>query len=490
MPDKIFDVAVIGAGVVGCAIARALSQYDLTAVLIEAGPDVGMGTSKASTAIWHTGFDAKPGSMEARLIGRSYKLMDRFMPETNIPHERMGALLIAWNDEQFAALPGLRQKAHDNAVTDVELVSTDEIYQREPKLAKGALGGLRIPGEGILCTYTVPLACATQAALNGVLILFNHPVQSVQEQGEVWALAGPGATVRARYVINAAGLYSDEINALFGHTQFKITPRRGQLIIFDKLARTLVNHILLPVPTAKTKGVLISPTVYGNILLGPTAEDLSDKAATQTTADGLAMLLEKGRAILPELLEEEVTATYSGLRAATEHSDYQIEMDQARRYLCVGGIRSTGVSAALGIADYSIELLNEAGLSLKRKNTVKSAKMAYIGQREVRPYQSTEAIAQDPSYGEIVCHCERVTRGELIDATRSTIPARNLDGLRRRTRAMQGRCQGFNCHAAIVALLARETHLSPETLTEYGKVPSTWPRADHPLNKTGAFHAS
>jgi glycerol-3-phosphate dehydrogenase len=490
MPERIFDVAVIGAGVVGCAIARALSQYDLSVALVEAGPDVGMGTSKASTAIWHTGFDAKPGSLEARLLRRSYELMDRFLPDADIPHERMGAFLIAWNEEQFAALPGLRLKAHDNGVTDVELISADEIYEREPKLAPGALGGLIVPQEGILCTYSVPLACATQAVLNGVSIFFNQPVQSVRAEGGAWALSGPAGTVRAGYVINAAGLFSDEVNRLFGHSQFTITPRRGQLIIFDKLARTLVNHILLPVPTPKTKGVLISPTVYGNILLGPTAEDLSDKTATETTADGLAMLLDKGRAIMPELLEEEVTATYSGLRAATEHSDYQIEMDAAQRYLCVGGIRSTGVSAALGIADYSLELLMAAGLPLKMKTDFSSVKMPHIGQAQTRPYQSAESIARDPSYGEIVCHCERVTRGELVGATRSIIPARNLDGLRRRTRAMQGRCQGFNCHAALVALLARETDQSAEALTEYGRVPLHGPREAIPTQDAEALHAA
>jgi glycerol-3-phosphate dehydrogenase len=490
MPEPTFDVVVIGAGVVGCAIARALSQYDLSIAMVEAGPDVGMGTSKASTAIWHTGFDAKPGSLEARLLRRSYGLMDRFLVEADIPHERIGALLIAWNEEQIAALSGLKQKAHANDVADVELVSADEIYGREPKLAPGALGGLLVPQEGILCTYTVPLACATQAVLNGVLIFFDQPVQSVRAEGELWALSGARGTVRTRYVINAAGLFSDQVNGLFGHSQFKITPRRGQLIIFDKLARTLVNHILLPVPTAKTKGVLISPTVYGNILLGPTAEDLSDKTATQTTADGLGALVEKGRALMPDLLDEEVTATYSGLRAATEHSDYQIEMDASQRYLCVGGIRSTGVSAALGIADYSLELLGAAGLPLKMKADFRSVKMPHIGQAQTRPYQSADSIARDPSYGEIVCHCERVTRGELVDATHSTIPARNLDGLRRRTRAMQGRCQGFNCHAALVALLARETDQPAEALTEYGTVRSPSPRPDLPSPNAEVLHAA
>ncbi|MDO8752901.1 MAG: FAD-dependent oxidoreductase, partial [Anaerolineales bacterium] len=420
---------------------------------------------KASTAIWHTGFDAKPGTLEATLMRRSYALMDKYLPEANIPHERLGAILIAWNQEQLDSLPALQKKAFENSVMDVEIISPEEIYKREPHINQGALGGLLVPGEGILCTFSVPLAFAYQAVLNGVELFLNHPVKKIspstaprehaaplRTKDDVWILDDE---IRARYIVNAAGLFSDEINAQFGHTNFTVTPRRGQLIIYDTrcVARTLVNHVLLPVPTSKTKGVLISPTVYGNILLGPTAEDLNDKTATQTTADGLNMLMEKGREILPQLLDEEVTATYSGLRAATEHSDYQIEMHAQQKYLCVGGIRSTGISAAMGIAEYALELLKDAGLDLKLKNNFKPVKMPSIGQADIRPHQDAEMIAKNPQYAEMICHCERVSHGELVDAMNATIPATNLDGLRRRTRASQGRCQGFNCHAALVKIL-------------------------------------
>ena len=456
-----FDIAVIGAGAVGSAIARELSCYQLKVALVESNPDVGMGTSKASTAIWHTGFDAKPGTLEATLMRRSYALMDKYMPEANIPHERLGAILIAWNQDQLDALPALEKKAHDNGVMDVKIITVDEVYRREPNINKGALGGLLVPGEGILCTFSVPLAYATQAVLNGVELFVNFSVKKIipsssldtPREEHVVLLDQQGNEIRARYIVNAAGLFSDEINAHFGHTNFTVTPRRGQLIVYDKLARTLVNHVLLPVPTSKTKGVLISPTVYGNILLGPTAEDLPDKTATQTTADGFELLLGKGREILPQLLDEEVTATYSGLRAATEHSDYQIEMHAEQRYLCVGGIRSTGISSAMGIAEYAVELLSGAGLELKLKGDFKPVRMPTIGQADIRPHENAEMIAQNPTYAEMVCHCERVSRGELTDAMSTAIPATTLDGLRRRTRASQGRCQGFNCHAALVKTL-------------------------------------
>jgi len=465
----IYDIVIIGAGVVGSAIARELSRYELKIALIESNSDVGMGTSKASTAIWHTGFDAKPGTLEATLLRRGYALMDQYMPEANIPHERLGAILIAWNQEQLDALPALQKKAFENGVMDVKMISPEEIYQREPQINQGALGGLVVAGEGILCTFTVPLAFATQAVLNGTELFLNFEVNEIRRQtadGRPWSIVNglsSADVVHARYIVNAAGLFSDEINAHFGRSSFTVRPRRGQLIVYDKLARTLVNHILLPVPTSKTKGVLISPTVYGNILLGPTAEDLEDKTATQTTADGLAMLVNKGREILPQLLDEEVTATYSGLRAATEHSDYQIEMHAAQKYLCVGGIRSTGISAAMGIAEYAVELLSGAGLELKLKDDFKLVKMPSIGQADVRPHQDAEMIAKNPQYAEMICHCERVSRGELMDAMSAVIPATNLDGLRRRTRASQGRCQGFNCHAALVKTLESEKEFTIES---------------------------
>jgi glycerol-3-phosphate dehydrogenase len=417
-----------------------------------------MGSSKANTAIWHTGFDATPGSLEAQLLRRSYPLLAEFMDEAGVPVERLGALLIAWTPEQQAALPALLARAHDNGVSDVRPVTVEEIYQREPHLNHGVLGGVFIPGESTLCTFTLPLAFATQAVLNGVALKLNHRVQAIERttDGE-YHLQTLGGLVRSRYLVNAAGLYADEIDRMAGHQRFTVRPRRGELIVFDKLARPLVNHILLPVPTATTKGVLISPTVYGNILLGPTAEELPDKTATTTSRAGLAQLLEKGKALMPLLMKEEVTAIYAGLRAATESKDYQIQSYPDQCYLCVGGIRSTGVSASLGIAAYAVELLAAADLPLRPRVHFKRVQMPPIGEQQVRPYQSPTQIAANPNYGCIVCYCERVTAGEIIDAAHAPIPARTLDGLRRRTRVLQGRCQGFNCQAAVTALLASES---------------------------------
>jgi glycerol-3-phosphate dehydrogenase len=239
---------------------------------------------------------------------------------------------------------------------------------------------------------------------------------------------------------------------------FTIRPRRGELIVFDKLARPLLRSILLPVPTARTKGVLVAPTVYGNVLLGPTAEDVPDRGEVGTTAAGLGSLLDAGRRILPGLAQEEVTASYAGLRAATERSDYQIYVDAGRRYACAAGIRSTGLSASLGIAEHVVQQMASAGLALRPGPCAPPPVMPYLGEGGRRPYQDAGRIAADPAYGQIVCHCERVTRGEIRDAMASPVPPADLGGLRRRTRAMNGRCQGFYCAATVSRLFASAGH--------------------------------
>jgi glycerol-3-phosphate dehydrogenase len=458
MTDTIFDVAIIGAGVVGCAIARELSKYKLQCALIEANNDVGAGTSKANTAILHTGFDAKPGYLETRLLRRGYELLKAYCPEAGIPIEQVGALLVAWDEEQLDALPAMRDLAHQNGIADVEIMSATEAYRREPHLGKGALGALVVPGEAIICPFTTPLAFATQAVINGLSLQLNSAVQAVEVSSKhTYAIRSTNRTAYARFVVNAAGLHADSINRQFDLHNLTIIPRRGELIVYDKLSRPLVNHILLPVPGKMGKGVLIAPTVFGNVMLGPTAENVDDKTATNTTIEGIAALLDKGRRILPELVDEEVTAMYAGLRTSTSHDDYQIHIYPEKRYICVGGIRSTGLSASMGIAEFVVEQLAKAGLDLAPKVEFKPVRMPNIGEAFMRPYQSEDMIAANPDYGRIVCHCERVTRAEIQAATYSLIPVHDYDGLRRRTRALMGRCQGFFCSAGIAALLARSS---------------------------------
>ena len=449
------DVAIIGGGVVGTAIARELAQYQLDAILIEAGPDVGVGTSKANTALFHTGFDAPPGSLEARLLKRSIQRLKSYAQEAGIPIEYTGGILVAWNQQQLARLPALQQAAQKNGET-LHPLTAAQIYRKEPQLGAGVLGGLIIKEEGIICPFTPPLAFATQAKINGVKFLFNHRVTDITRKNNITQLNCQQKIINARWVINAAGLYADIIDQLFGFNRFNVTARRGQLIIYDKASRSLLSHIILPVPTQTTKGVMVSPTVFGNLLVGPTAEDLPDKQDTVTTADGYLSLQEMARQILPALQREEITAAYSGLRAATEHEDYQIHLDEKQQYICVGGIRSTGLSGSMGIAEYVVELLQEAKLTLQPVETFKTVTMPYIGEDQHRKAShNPDRIRLNPDYGRILCHCEQVSRGEIIDAMNSPLPPPDLDGLRRRTRCLQGRCQGFYCTAELVETMAR-----------------------------------
>ena len=469
-----YDVAVIGAGVVGCAIARDLTGHDLTVAVLDARSDVGDGTSKANTAILHTGFDATPGTLESQLVRRGHELLSDYAAQTGIPVEHTGALLVAWAQEELDALPGLRDKAVANGYLRCELIDSAAVYAHVPALGDGALGGLTVPDESIICTWTTTLALATDARLRGATFLFHHRVTSIDTTtGAPTVQAGPGVEpvtvlhtdagdVTARWVINAAGLGCDQIDALFGHHRFTVTPRRGELFVFDKLSRPLVNKIVLPVPSKLGKGVLVSPTIYGNVMLGPSAEDLTDRTATATSEAGFDFLLSKGAKLMPRLLEEEVTASYAGLRAAIDASDYLIQADPDQRYLLVGGIRSTGLTSALAVAEHVHQLLADAGLTLHpRTDLPPPPRMPNIGEAFTRPYQDEDAIKADPAYGTIVCFCERVTAGEIRDTFTSPLPPPDLEGLRRRTRVMNGRCQGFFCGAEVDSILRNRAQPRP-----------------------------
>lgn len=455
MQNPILDVAVIGAGIVGSAIARKLAGYHLTVGLLDARDDVGDGTSKANTAILHTGFDATPGTLESRLVREGYHLLSNYAAATGVPIERTGAVLVAWDDEQRAALPELQRKAVANGYHHTEIIGPEQVYQQLPHLGSGALGGLTVPDESIICTWTVNLALATDAVQRGARLLLGHAVSDVQFGAEHTVLHTSKGEVAARWVVNAAGLGGDVIDRLFGFERFTVTPRRGELLVYDKQARALLDRIVLPVPTSRGKGVLISPTIYGNVMLGPTAEDLNDRQNTATSENGLEFLVNKGKQLMPQLLDEEVTATYAGLRAASDHSDYLIDASVDKRYLLVGGIRSTGLTSGMAIAEHVDALVRKTGeLTLTdRDDLPEPPRMPNLGEAYLRPYQDHSRIASDPAYGRIVCFCERVTAGELRDAFCSPIPPSDLSGLRRRTRVQNGRCQGFFCGAEVAELL-------------------------------------
>ncbi len=465
----VHDVAIVGGGDVGAALARELARFELSVVLLDRG-DVGAGTSKANTAILHTGFDAKPGTLESGLVARGHTLLLEYAEEVGIPLERTGALLIAWDEEQLARLPEIEQNARANGYERLAPTSAAELYRAEPNLGPGALGALEVPDEFIICPWTPPLAWATQAHLAGVSVRRGEELRELERTGAGWRLHTSRGSLDARWVVNAAGLYSDAVHRMAGLEGFTITPRRGELIVFDKLSRPLLSHVLLPVPTATTKGVLIAPTVFGNVMLGPTAQDIHDREDRASTPDGIASLRAAGARLMPELLTQEITAVYVGLRAASEHSDYQLQVHQELGYACAGGIRSTGLSSAMAIAEWLRDGLADAGLAMREHpGGLPPITMPGIGESQRRPYMQQERIAADPAYGEVVCFCERVTSGEIRDAANSALAPMDIDGLRRRTRVLMGRCQGFYCGAHVARELARHSGVDVEQLLGLGR---------------------
>lgn len=451
--STVFDFAVIGAGVVGSAIARELSGTDSSVALLEAREDVVEGTSKANTALLHTGFDAAPGTLESRLVARGYQLTRDFAERSNVSLDITGAVLVAWDQEQVDQLPLLQQKAVKNGYGKTERVDEVGVYALLPHLGPGALGGLVVPDEGVIDAWSLPLALATDAVQRGTRLLLDHCVRSIVARGGHHDINTTQGTIQARWVINAAGLGGDTIDQMFGFDRIHIHPRKGELHVFDKLASRLVDRIVLAVPSKKGKGVLVSPTAFGNVMLGPTADDIDDRTDTSTTESGFGFLERKGAHIFPALLEEEITASYAGLRAAHDLTDYLIEIDPPQRYVIVSAVRSTGLTSAMAIAEYVHNKLVAAGLGLvPRDRLPEPPQMPPLGEKQLRPHADGELIGADSAYGQIVCYCERVSAGEIRDAINSPIPPGTLSGLRRRTRAMNGRCQGFYCGAHVTAI--------------------------------------
>lgn len=447
-----YDFAVIGGGVVGCAIARELAALDASVVLVEARGDVGDGPSKAGTGVLQTGFDAIADSLEGRLVARGHLLLTDFAERTGIPIERTGAVVVAWTADELAELPRLAEQAARNGYPHTRPLDVREVYSALPALGWGALGGLAVPDESIICPWTTTLALATDAVHRGAELVFDHRVEGVDVAPGHTLLRTNAGAIACRWVVNAAGLGADLIDQFFGHDRFRLRPRRGEFVVFDEFARQLVDTIVLPVPGGSGAGVVVAPTVHGNVLVGPAigAGDVTNRADTDTTAEGIDALLDRAAAVLPQVVHEEITATFAGLQASSDQPDVTIAVHPEQRYVVAGGIGATGLTAAMAIAEHVVGLLGEAGVDVTARQGLPAAPtMANLGGAGRRTHSDSGSIALDPSYGDLVCFCERVSAGDIRDAFESAVPPRDVDGLRRRTRAMNGRCQGFYCAAEI-----------------------------------------
>jgi len=443
--NEIYDVAIIGAGVVGCAMARRFTLDGARVVVLEKAAEVLDGASKANSAILHTGFDAPPGSVEQKCIADGHREYLDIRESLGLPLLKTGAMVLAWDDEQLAQLPELVEKAHKNGVVDVALRSRAEILAQEPHLADSVKGGFTVPGEYLIDPWASAHAYILQAMANGAELRRNCEVLSGQFDG-VWQLETSRGAVQAKQVINCAGLYGDVIDQrLLGKSAFSIRPRKGQFVVFDKPASALASAVILPVPTKTTKGVVIFRTIFGNIAVGPTAEEQESRTDASTEAATLAELRCKGIEMLPELANYEITTTYAGLRPATEFQDYQISQHETQNYITVGGIRSTGLSAALGIARHVAVLNAGAGFSGAPIKAPIIPPPDRLSNYHPRDWETA-------GHGGIICHCEMVTKREILAALNGPMPPTTLQGLKRRTRVCMGRCQGFYCTGPLATL--------------------------------------
>ncbi len=455
-----YDVAVIGAGVVGCALARRFTLDGARVVVLEKAEEVLDGASKANSAILHTGFDAPVGTLEADCIRAGHAEYREIRERMGLPLLECGALVVAWTAEEAARLPALMDAARANGVDDVAPLTAAETRTLEPRLGAGVAGAFRVPGESLIDPWSAAHAYLAQALINGAELRYGAEVLGGRFEGS-WSLATAAGTVAARLVVNAAGLYGDIVEErLTGASTFQIRPRKGQFVVYDKTAAALADHILLPVPGERTKGIVVCRTVWGNLLVGPTAEEQDDRATAALDGATLEMLRQRAEAILPALAGHEVTAVYAGLRPATEEKGYRVRADAARGYIAVGGIRSTGLSAALGLATHVRGLWDEPLRPLADPLWPEMPNLAETAPRDW----------ERPGNGGIVCHCERVTRREVEAALTGPLPARTFAGLKRRTRVTMGRCQGFACGAELAEITAgRLAHpMLPDAATRKG----------------------
>ena len=446
LSDDLFDVVVVGAGVVGCAVARKFVLEGAKVAVVEKASDILDGASKANSAILHTGFDAPSGSLELECIRAGFQEYEDIRRDLGLVQEKSGAFVVAWTSEEMDALAGIEDHARENGIMDVHVVSADALKAVEPNLNKRLKGAVSVPQESIIDPWSAPHAYLQQALENGAQVFLACQVSKGVFDGQSWRLKTSKGSLCARVVINCAGLFGDYLDRdVLGDTQFQILPRKGQFVVFDKAASGLVNSVILPVPTDKTKGVVLFRTVFGNLVVGPTAEDQQSRTDARTDEKTLEALIDEGIDKLPALADMPVTAIYAGLRPASERKEYRITPRLEKNWITVGGIRSTGLSASLGIARYVFGIYETFGANHTPIELPVAPKANVLAQTCERDWQRA-------GHGEIVCHCELVTRREIEAALEGPLAARSLGGLKRKTRAMMGRCQGFYCAARLAEL--------------------------------------
>ncbi|WP_330626238.1 NAD(P)/FAD-dependent oxidoreductase [Vallitalea guaymasensis] len=465
----IYDISIIGAGVTGSLIARQLSKYNLKVCLLEKESDVAMGTSKANSAIVHAGYDAKPGSLKAKLNVRGNEMMGDIAKELYVPFKRIGSFVIAFDEDDMEQIKTLYDYGIKNNVPDMKILTKEEVREMEPNMSDEVIGALHAPTAGIVCPYELTLAAAENAVDNGVELILDCAIKDINKVDDKFELDTTRGKIVSKYVINAAGLFSDDISAMAGDDSFKINPRKGEYLLLDKRQGNVVNKVIFQPPTVMGKGILVTPTVDGNLLLGPTAENIFDKDDISTTSIGLDTVIKGAVKSIPSVNTRDVITSFAGLRASSSVGDFVIEKSQKVDGLInVAGIESPGLSAAPAISEYVMEILKSMDIELKEKDDYISTRKPVYRFREMDESERDELIKKDPLYGNIICRCETITEGEIVDCIHRSIGASNLDAVKRRTRAGMGRCQGGFCTPRVVDIIARELNIPKEQVTKMG----------------------
>lgn len=463
-----FDITIIGAGVIGGAIARELSKYDLKVCILEKQNDVAMGTTKANSAIIHAGFDAVEGSLKAKLNVKGSMLMESLAADLGVKYKKNGSLVIGFNESDLEHIKKLYERGVNNGVKDLKVLTKEELKTIESNVTDDATCALYAPTGAIICPYELALALIGNAMDNGVELYRNFDVNKIDEQNDAYQIiSANGEKIESRYVINCAGLFADSVAKLVGDNSFNIKPRRGEYLLLDNECGNLIKHTIFRTPTKMGKGILVSPTVDGNLIVGPTGEDVLDKTDLSTTIFGLNLIIKEGGENVENLPLNKVITSFCGLRAVGDTGDFIIKMNKPR-FINLGGIESPGLSASPAIAEYVVEMLSNDGVDLHKKQNFVSKREAMHHFKQASFEEKKQIIEKDKRYGKIICRCEGVSEGEIIKAIKTNPKPLDLDGVKRRTRAQMGRCQGGFCTPYIMKLLAEEMGVSMSEVTKKG----------------------
>ncbi len=463
-----YDVAVVGAGVVGALIARELSRTNLRVALLEKCNDVAMGTTKANSAIVHGGFDAANGTLKAKLNVRGTELMPQLCETLHVPYRNNGSLVLAFSDEEMQHVQTLFERGQKNGVPRLSVLDKAAVLALEPHVSGEVVGALLSETAGIVCPYELTIAAAENAVENGVDFIRNCAVTAIDKAPDGFTMQTTCGAIEAAYIVNAAGIHSDDIARMIGDDSISLVARKGEYYLLDKAYGYIADHTIFQCPNKMGKGVLVTPTVDGNLLIGPSALDVDDKEDVDTTAEGLQFVLEKAKRSVPELNLRGAITSFAGLRAHPTTDDFIIGFsDKSDRFVNVAGIESPGLSAAPAIAEMVYEMLLEKTKFAERAD-FKPDRKAPVRFRNMTKAEREALIAKNKAYGRVICRCETITEGEILDAIHAPAGARDVDGVKRRTRAGMGRCQGGFCGSKVVEILSRELGVPMNEITKFG----------------------